>query len=51
MEKELEIHHGELCKDLGLKNPKLIASSNEESRPGYTKIKANEFMDDKDALK
>ena len=51
MEKEqIHCYHGTLAQDKNWKQPKLVAASNELSRPGYSKFTANEFQDVKDTL-
>lgn len=52
MEKEEYVcYHGQLSEGRNWKQPKLIASSNELSRPGYSPIKANEFQDQPETLR
>ena len=46
-----QCHHGLMLKELALKAPKLVAKSNQLSRPGYSTIDASEYEDHPDVLK
>ena len=51
MEKIIKCSNGLLLEEMNLKSPKLVASSEEISRPGYSNIVANEFEDYPEVLK
>jgi hypothetical protein len=49
-QEQIHCYHGTLAQGKDWKQPKLVAASNELSRPGYSTFTANEFQDGKETL-